>query len=194
MPGDLVLSCVGQADDTVLLANDIWKLYHLLQLCLEYCQKHCVQLSPTKTKLVMVTADKAPSWIPYNPVRVNGTSIELSDQAEHVGVLRSVKGNMPNILQRISAFKGALGAIMSCGLARGRRTNPVVSLKILALYGTPVLMSGLSSLFFVKEGSVLYRSAVQENIAEHLETVYHIPILFGFLHCWEIAWDSHPSP
>ena len=35
---------------------------------------------------------------------------------------------------------------MSCGLARGRRTNPVVSLKILALYGTPVLMSGLSSL------------------------------------------------
>ena len=146
MPGDLVLSCVGQADDTVLLANDIWKLYHLLQLCLEYCQKHCVQLSPTKTKLVMVTADKAPSWIPYNPVRVNGTSIELSDQAEHVGVLRSVKGNMPNILQRISAFKGALGAIMSCGLARGRRTNPVVSMKILALYGTPVLMSGLSSL------------------------------------------------
>ena len=35
---------------------------------------------------------------------------------------------------------------MSCGLARGRRTNPVASLKILALYGTPVLMSGLSSL------------------------------------------------
>ena len=146
MPGDLVLSCVGQADDTVLLANDIQKLHHLLQLCLEYCEKHCVQLSPTKTKLLMITPDKSPNWIPYNPVKVNGSSIGLSDQAEHVGVLRSVKGNMPNILQRISAFKGALGAIMSCGLARGRRTNPVVALHILALYGTPVLMSGLASL------------------------------------------------
>ena len=94
----------------------------------------------------MLTADNAPSWIPCNPIKVNGTAIKLSDQAEHVGVLRSVQGNMPNILQRITAFKGALGAIMSCDLARVRRTNPVVSLKMLALYGTPVLMSGLSSL------------------------------------------------
>ena len=67
-----------------------------------------MQLSSTKTMLLMLTADIAPSWTPCNPIKVNGTAIKLSDQAEHVGVLRSVQGNMPNILQRITAFKGAL--------------------------------------------------------------------------------------
>ena len=64
-----------------------------------------------------------------------------------VGVLRSVKGNLPNILERISSFKNALGSIVSNGLARGRRTNPAAVLRILSTYGTPVLMSGLGSLF-----------------------------------------------
>ena len=44
-----VLSTVGQADDTVLLSNDLYKLNHILQLCLSYCQKYNVQLSPSKT-------------------------------------------------------------------------------------------------------------------------------------------------
>ena len=53
---------------------------------------------------------------------------------------------MPNILIGIAAFKKALGAIVSCGLAKGRRSNPAASLRILTIYATPVLMSGLSSL------------------------------------------------
>ena len=35
---------------------------------------------------------------------------------------------------------------MSRGLARGSRSNPVASLRILSIYATPVLMSGLASL------------------------------------------------
>ena len=54
---------------------------------------------------------------------------------------------MENILQRITSFKKALGAIISCGLSRGSRSNPAVSLRILNIYATPVLMSGLGSLF-----------------------------------------------
>ena len=37
MGENLVVSCVGQADDTVLLANDVHNLHHLLQLCLQCC-------------------------------------------------------------------------------------------------------------------------------------------------------------
>ena len=60
--------------------------------------------------------------------------------------MRSTSGNMPNIINRVAAFKKAMGAVVSCGLAKGRRTNPAVSLRVLTIYGTPVLMSGLSSL------------------------------------------------
>ena len=36
--------------------------------------------------------------------------------------------------------------MVSCGLARRQRLNPVASIRILSLYGTPVLLSGLASL------------------------------------------------
>ena len=61
-------------------------------------------------------------------------------------MIRSVNGNLPNILNRVAAFKKSLGALPSCGLARGHRANPTASLRILSLYCTPVLMSGLGSL------------------------------------------------
>ena len=161
----LVLSAVGQADDAALISNDIGKLNLILKLVLNYCQKFSINLSDSKTKLLALTPARQSSLVPYNPIRINDKQIDIVDQAEHVGVIRSTQGNMPNLLQRITAFKKALGSIISCGLARGSRSNPVASLRILSIYGTPVLMSGLSSLYLSpKEISCIeqqYKKAIQ---------------------------------
>ena len=146
MGSSLVLSGVGQADDTVLLSNDIRKLNHILQLCLNYCQKYQVQLNTSKTKLLMISPQRIDNFVPYNPINLKGEAIKFCTEAEHVGVIRAESGNLPNIVNRVSAFKRALGAITSCGLARGRRSNPSASIHILSIYGSPVLMSGLASL------------------------------------------------
>ena len=143
----LTISAVGQADDTVLLSNDLHKLKLILHLTTEYCLKYNVQLSPTKTKLVQIVPPRTSTFVPFNPITMFDNPVELVQQAEHVGVIRSSDGNLPNLLQRFSSFRKALGSIMSCGLARRRRSNPAASLRILSLYGTPVLMSGLASLF-----------------------------------------------
>jgi len=71
---------------------------------------------------------------------IDGEVIEPSNEAEHVGVVRSVNGNLPNIMNRIASFKKALGAIASCSLARGHRANPKASLRILSTYCTPVMV------------------------------------------------------
>ena len=42
--------------------------------------------------------------------------VEFTDTAVHVGVTRSVHGNLPHILDRIKAHKKAMGATLSCGL------------------------------------------------------------------------------
>ena len=144
--GSLVLSAVGQADDTSLLSNELQNLKHILYLTLEFCQKFNVELSPSKTKLLAIMPPKHDNFIPFNPIFINDSQIDFTDQAEHVGVIRSAAGNMPNILQRLSSFKKALGSIISCGLAKGHGSNPAASLRILSIYGTPVLMSGLASL------------------------------------------------
>ena len=153
----LTISAVGQADDTAVVSNDLQNLRHLLHLVLDYCTKYNVTLSPSKTKLVRISPPRHHKFVPYNPISIAGITIDFVPEAEHVGVIRSEEGNnMSNILKRISSFKKALGAVTSCGLARGHRTNPVAALRILSLYGSPVLMSGLGSLFLsLKEVSIV---------------------------------------
>ena len=146
MGGSLTLSAIGQADDTVLMSNDLTKLFLLFKLAQEYCEKFNVQLSPSKTKLLVISPPRKDTVVSFNPLYIDQKQIEFVEEAEHVGVLRASSGNLPNILQRIASFKSALGKVISCGLSRGHRSNPAASISILSIYGTPVLMSGLGSL------------------------------------------------
>ena len=77
---------------------------------------------------------------------IDGVDIEFVDNVEHVGVVRSVDGNLPNIQARIVAHKRELGAVLHTGLARNHRGNVAASIRIDKIYGVPVLLSGLSSL------------------------------------------------
>ena len=146
----LVVSGVGQADDVALASSDIHKLFNILQLALIYCQKFCVKLCPDKTKLLVLASKQEHRLIPYNPISINGKEISFSSKAEHVGVLRSCDGNLPNLLKRFSAHRGALAAILFTGLARSHRGNTCASLKIHKTYALPVLLSGLGSLVLSK--------------------------------------------
>ena len=140
----LTISGIGQADDVVAASNNIYMLYNLLVLALDYCRKYNVQLCADKTKL-LVYADKT-FMVPLNPIIMNNEQVPFSEEAEHVGIIRSTKGNLPNIMNRINCSKTATNATLASGLARGHRSNPAACLAVLRIYGTPVLMSGLGSL------------------------------------------------
>ena len=147
---NVVVSAVGQADDIALLSNNIFKLFNILYLALQYCQKYQVDLCADKTKLLVMTKNNNQLFIPYNPISIGGKQINFSDMAEHVGVIRSVDGNLPHILNRIVAHKKALGAVCFSGIARSHRGNLAASMKIEKLYGLPVLFSGLASLVLTR--------------------------------------------
>ena len=152
MGGKLVVSYVGQADDVALVANDLQQLRLLFKLALDYCQKFNVQLCPSKTKLLEVQPKASNNiFIPCNSIKMGNNYVDFTSTAEHVGVIRSIEGNMPNLLKRISSFKKALGFVLFCGLARGSRKNPAVAVRIVNVYATPVLMSGLASLVLSKK-------------------------------------------
>ena len=44
--GSMTVSCVGQADDSMLLSNDILQLGCLLHLTTQYCSKYKVDMTP----------------------------------------------------------------------------------------------------------------------------------------------------
>ena len=102
-----------------------------------------------------------------NPIEIDGEKINFAKTAEHVGIMRATSGNLPAILDRFTAHKKALGAVLHAGVARGHRGNPVASLRVVQIYGTPVLLSGLATLVLSKP---------EENLIEqhHKEIILNI--------------------
>ena len=148
---DIIISDISLADDAVLLSNDIINLHLLLHLTIQYCNKYKVQLVPDKTKLVVFSKDEDAALVKYpkliSPIVLDGLKIEFSELAEHLGIVRSSSpGNMPNIVERLSAYKNKLFSVLPAGLALHHHANPAACLRVEQLYALPVLLSGLSAL------------------------------------------------
>ena len=146
MGGSQVISAIGFADDTALGANKLSNLSNILYLTTKYCEKYCVTLCAEKTKLLRISKCDPNLLEVYNPIFIDGHQIDFSEEAEHVGVIRSIKGNIPHLLSRISAHRKAIGATLSAGVAQKSRANPLVGLRLEKVYGSSVLLSGVSSL------------------------------------------------
>jgi hypothetical protein len=114
---------IGQADDVALLSNDVHRLQCILYLAMEYAQNNHVEMVPEKTKLLCYTLKgheaSANYWKAVCPISMDGHSISFSEEAEHVGILRSSQpGNMPNVLAREAAHSRAIFGVLSNGLAK----------------------------------------------------------------------------
>ena len=151
-----VISAIGQADDVVHVANTIDDLHLLVTITEAYCRKYRVKLVPSKTKLmVFASAAKDQQYQVelakiLNPIKVDNTPVEFNTEAEHVGIIRSTSGNLPNLLNRIICHKKSLGPLLSAGMARNHRGNTAASLHVHRLYASPVLFTGLAALVLNK--------------------------------------------
>jgi hypothetical protein len=153
--GEVHCASVGQADDVALLIDDIHKLQCILQQAIDYANEYHIEMVPEKTKLLCYTprgqALDTYYWRVVSPITMDGLRISFSEEAEHVGILRSTQaGNMANLLSRESAHTKAVHAVLPAGLARDHLGNPAAALKVEQLYGVPVLLSGLGALVMSK--------------------------------------------
>ena len=57
-------------------------------------------------------------------------------------------GNMPHVLDRITAHEKCLDALVLTGICVAHRGNQAASIKLEKLYGMPVMFSGLASMVF----------------------------------------------
>jgi hypothetical protein len=102
-----------------VLSGTMSGLRSLLQLTKIYCEKFQVKLVGCKTTLLVFTTRNteiiAKIELVDTPITVDGTVIHPTDQAPHVGVIRSVNGNGPNIVARMSAHRGAVYGLLYAG-------------------------------------------------------------------------------
>ena len=185
-----VLSGVGQSDDVALLANFLQDLKALLHLSKLYCDKYQVKLVAAKAKLLILTTKETMMMVKVdvavNSIFVDGAKITPSSQATHVGVVRSVvDGNSHHIVARLAAHRGAMYGLQYAGLARGHRGNPYASLRVEAVYGLPVLLSGLATLVLSsKEEKLLdkqYKVYIQRLLRLHQATPAPVSLFLGWL-------------
>ena len=173
-----VISAVGQADDVILAANDLYDLQLLVKLTENYCENYRVKLEPSKTKLVAFAKKAQELNVKYaehtGSITIRGSPVKICTELEHVGVIRNTSGNMPHIVERIAKHKNALAAVLFTGAARSHRGNPAASLRVHELYCTPVLLCGLATLVLSKaEIAVLdqhYTTTVQRLQRLHDKT------------------------
>ena len=162
---DVKIAAIGQADDTALVSNDINELQHLLQLSLDYCAKYQVELSAVKTKLLVFSASHS-DYTKYaqliTPVHIGSQKIPFVENAEHVGIVRSVAGNLPHLHQRMANHRRALNGLLFAGMSRRHRANPLSSLRADKIFGSPVLFSGLASLILSKSEMEILNSHVKD--------------------------------
>ena len=101
---DIAVAAIGQADDTVLVSNNLHSLQNLLHLSIEYCKRYNVELCQEKTKFQALAPRKLYKELEYrkdfSPVTLNGIKLKFSKYAEHVGNIHSTTGNLPNIMTR----------------------------------------------------------------------------------------------
>ena len=113
-----------------------------------------------KTNLTLVAENQASClwkcntedvlWKLISSVNIENNKINFIIEAEHVGILRFVKRNLPGLLSWFSAQRKLLMADLSVGLARGHCGNPAVIIRIKKIDGTRILLIGLSSLVLSK--------------------------------------------
>ena len=173
--GSSVISAVGQADDVLLISNDIHNLHLLVMMTEDYCKKFRVKLEPKKTKLLgygtKFTELSVKLASQVNPITIDGVSVAFESEAEHVGVIRNTSGNMPNVLHRVTEHKKSLGAVLSTGMARGHRGSPAAALRVHQLHCTPVLFSGLASLVLTRAEIDVIDKHYQRTI-QNLQRLY----------------------
>ena len=173
--GAIHVASIGQADDVGLLSDDLHKLQCILFLALEYAKEYHVDLVPEKTKLLCFAPKgqefQAYYWKTISPISIAGQKVDFSDQAEHVGILRSSSpGNMDNVIARQAAHTKALYSVLAAGLARGHHGNPAAALRVERLYGCPVLLSGLASLVL----STTELSSLELHYKQNLESLQRL--------------------
>ena len=148
--GEISVGSIGVADDVALISPDPHALQSLLNLSQSLTSSRSMVNVPEKTKLLLFQPKgdhSAEYWHDVAPITMDGASLPLSTQAEHVGVLRSpANTNLASITSRIAGHTKSLYSVISCGMARNHRGNPTASLRVEACYSAPKLFSGLASL------------------------------------------------
>ena len=182
----MCLACIFFADDIVLLSPSRHGLQKLLDICVNYCQKFCLNFNAKKSKVMII--GKQTGVPTFSPLFLNDTPLEFVAEYRYLGViLRSGKRLTFSATSTIRSFLRAANSILY-----GRvKPDKTILMKILYAQCVPIITyAGAVKEFNAQE---MYRCHVAVNNAIRRiysfatwQSIRHIRITAGFQSIYEI--------
>ena len=155
--GQVHVASAGLADDCNLMATNIPFMQAIINITQHVSSEFNYTFVPSKTTVLIINTTKVKGskfpWIDPESaaLKVAATTITPSTQATHLRVIRTTSlSNVPAVLSQIAAHSRSLYGVMGSGLAKNHWSNPAASIRVEAMYCSPVLYNGLASLLLLK--------------------------------------------
>ena len=148
-----------------------------------------------KTKLIAFVNIKLKNIPPIesflNPVSLSNTKIQLSDRAEHVGVIRESTDIFPHILNHITAHKKASSLIKFSSSSNTNVTSLWAHIRAEMCFCTPILLSGLSSLIINNTNMNYLETYFKGSLKKILRLPVDTPDPFVYLISGSLPLSAH---
>ena len=180
----LCIACIFFADDMVLLSPSRYGLQKMLNICVDYCSKYCLDFNVKKSQVMLIGTE--PSEL--GPLFLNDTPLEYVSEYKYLGVTLNGDKELKFLpVCNIRSFHRAANSILCSRV----KPNKKVLMRLLYTNCVPIITYGCA----VKEFSAadMYRCHVAVNNAIRRivsfavwQSIRHIRISYGYKSIYEI--------
>ena len=181
----LIIACIFFADDMVLLSPSRHGLQMLLNICVAYCKRFCLEFNVKKSKVMVIGK---PGQIEFTPLYLNNEPMEFVNSYKYLGVElfagKSIGFSVVNVLR---SFHRAANAIL---YNRVKPSNCVL-MKILYTNCVPIITYASAAREFsasdMNRCHVAVNNAIRKIFSFSVwESIRHIRMSYGYKCIYEI--------
>ena len=181
----IVIACIFFADDVVLLSPSRYGLQMLLNICVAYCKKFCLDFNVTKSKVMIVGK---PIQTQISPLYLNNEPLEFVNSYKYLGVeICTGKSISFSVVAALRSFHRAANAILY------NRVKPHNDILMKLLYTNCVPIITYASAVREFSSSDMRRCHVAINNAirkifsfSTWQSIRHIRVSYGYKCVYEI--------
>ena len=182
----MCLACIFFADDIVLLSPSRFGLQKMLDICVGYCRKFCLNFNVKKSKVMIVGGKSDVSLVA--PLILDGAPVEFVAQYKYLGVVLCGGKNLTfSATSTIRSFHRAANSIL-----HGRvKPDKSVLMKILYAQCVPIISYAAAVKIFSAADMYRCHAAINNAIRKIYsfavwQSIRHFRIENGFKSIYEI--------
>jgi hypothetical protein len=160
------------ADDMTLISDSLLGMQVLLDISAEDAKQEKYSFSQKKSKvLVYNSALKPEEWRKINPLHLAETSLEVVDNQDHLGVIRSANSSIHLAKDRITLARRSMYAMMGAGMHGLNGLSPATSYRLWTTYILPRMTHTLEAVKLRKSDA----SELDHYQVTILKQIQHLP-------------------